>query len=65
MARIFEFFPLSCPKCTHPMRIISFIQDRDAIRKILTHLDEPFEPPIIAPARGPPESEYLYDQINE
>lgn len=35
MARIFEVFPLSCPKCTHPMRIIAFIQDRPTIRKIL------------------------------
>ena len=27
LARIFEVLPLCCPKCNHPMRIISFIKD--------------------------------------
>ena len=47
LARIFEFFPLVCPKCTHPpgspkthrlwggRRIISLIKDGHAVRKIL------------------------------
>gem|GEM_PF-4999073 len=33
MARIFEVLPLCCPKCNHPMRIISFIQDEHSIPK--------------------------------
>ncbi len=47
------------------MRIISFIQDRHSIRKILNHLDEPTEPPAIASARGPPDPEFNYDQTYE
>lgn len=62
LARIFEIFPLICPKCSHPMRIISFIQDRHSIRKVLAHINEPFEPPVISPARGPPEMEFDYSQ---
>ena len=58
MAWIFEILPLSCPKCNHPMRIISFIQDGHSIRKILNHINESTEPPVIAPARGPPEFDY-------
>jgi hypothetical protein len=34
--------------CGHPVR------DPGPIRKILTHLGEPLEPPPVSPARGPP-----------
>lgn len=57
MARIFEIFPRSRPKCSHPMRIIAFIKDAHFVRKILNHINEPSEPPVITPARGPPEFE--------
>jgi len=30
------------------------VREPDPIRKILTHLGEPLEPPSLAPARGPP-----------
>jgi hypothetical protein len=36
------------------IRLIAFITDPAPIRKILTHLGEPLEPPPISPARGPP-----------
>ena len=36
------------------MRIISFIDDGEAIRKIPLHLGEPTTPPKLAPPRGPP-----------
>ena len=65
LARIFEVLPLCCPKCNHPMRIISFIEDPHTIRKILTHINEPAQPSPIAPARGPPEPEFNYDQTCE
>jgi len=35
-------------------RLISFITDPGPIRKILTHLGEPLDPPRVSPARGPP-----------
>ena len=54
IARIYEVFPLLCPKCGGTMKIIAFIDDGKAIREILAHLDEPVAPPRIAPAHGPP-----------
>jgi len=54
LARIYEVFPLTCPQCGGAMRIIAFIDEGEAIRKILQHLGEPIAPPKLAPARGPP-----------
>ena len=54
MARVGEEFPLECPACGRDIRLIAFITEPGPIRKILTHLGEPVEPPPLAPARGPP-----------
>ena len=54
IARIYEVFPLICPKCGGVMKIIAFIDEGEAIREILAHLGEPVDPPRIATARGPP-----------
>jgi hypothetical protein len=54
MARLGEEFPLECPACGGDIRLIAFITEPGPIRKILTHLGEPLEPPPISPARGPP-----------
>jgi hypothetical protein len=54
MARLGEEFPLQCPSCGGDIRLIAFITEPGAIRKILTHLGEPLEPPPVSPARGPP-----------
>ena len=54
LARLYEVFPLLCPSCGAPMRIIAFITDTPAIRQILDHLGEPSTPPPLATARGPP-----------
>ncbi len=54
LARIYEVFPLTCPKCGGMMKIIAFINEGDAVREILAHLGEPVDPPRIAPARAPP-----------
>jgi hypothetical protein len=54
MARVGEEFPLACPTCGGDIRLIAFITDPGPIRKILTHLGEPLEPPPLSPARGPP-----------
>jgi len=51
LARIFEVSPLECPKCKASMKIISFIQDRRTICKILNHINKPCDPPAILPAR--------------
>jgi len=54
MARVGEEFPLECPNCGGDIRLIAFITESGPIRKILTHLGEPLEPPPVSPARGPP-----------
>jgi hypothetical protein len=54
MARVGEEFPLACPTCGGDIRLIAFITDPRPVRKILTHLGEPLEPPPLSPARGPP-----------
>jgi len=36
--KIYEVDPLTCPKCHGRMRIISFIEDDEVIKKILKHL---------------------------
>ncbi len=53
-ARMGEEFPLQCPGCGGDIRLIAFITEPGPIRKILTHLGEPLEPPPVSPARGPP-----------
>ena len=54
MARVGEEFPLECPACGGEIWLIAFITEPGTIRKILTHLGEPLEPPPVSPARGPP-----------
>jgi hypothetical protein len=46
--------PLGCPGCGGDIRLIAFITEPEPIRKIVTHLGEPLEPPPLSPARGPP-----------
>ncbi len=54
IARIFEVFPLICPHCGGPMRIIAFITFSADIHKILEHIGVDSVAPRITPARGPP-----------
>jgi hypothetical protein len=54
LARVGEEFPLECPACGGDIRLIAFVTDPAAIRKILAHPGEPLEPPPVSPARGPP-----------
>ena len=54
MARVGEEFPFACPACGGDIRLIAFIPEPGPIRKVLTHLGEPLEPPPVSPARGPP-----------
>jgi len=54
IARIYEVFPLLCPKCGGQMRLIAFITEGTQIKKILDHIGADSDPPHISPARGPP-----------
>jgi hypothetical protein len=59
LARIYEVFPLVCPRCSGEIRIIAFITDAGAVCDILTHLGEPTSPPRLMRARAPPLWEML------
>jgi hypothetical protein len=49
---VYEADPLKCPECGGTMRIISFIEQEDVIRRILVHCslwnETPVGPPGIA-----------------
>jgi len=53
---LYETDPLTCPKCQGEMRIISFIDQPDVIKKILQHLGL-WEESHVPPGRDPPVKE--------
>ena len=57
LARIYEVFPLICPTCQAPLTFIAFLTDPEPTTQILAHIGEPTSPPLIHPARGPPQTE--------
>lgn len=68
LVRLFETFPLACPRYGAEMRLIALtyrdvlmpgaaITETAVVRQILEHIGEPATPPRIAQARGPPEWE--------
>jgi hypothetical protein len=57
LARIYEVFPLICPTCQEPLTFIAFLTDPEPITRILAHIGEPTSPPLVHPARGPPQTE--------
>lgn len=50
MRRAFGYDLLSCPNCGGKMLLLASILEHNAIRKILTHLGLPHDPPAAAPA---------------
>jgi hypothetical protein len=65
MARVAEESPPERPACGGDIRPIVFIAGPGPIRKILTHLGEPLEPPPLAPARGPPPDGAELEQVHD
>jgi hypothetical protein len=57
LARIYEVFPLICPTCQTPLTFIAVLTEPEPITRILAHIGEPTSPPLIHPARGPPQTE--------
>ncbi len=57
LARIYEVFPLICPSCQTPLTFIAFLTEPEPITRILAHIGEPTSPPLLHPARGPPQTE--------
>jgi len=62
LARIYNVFPLVCPQCGGSMRVLSFVTEIQSVEKILTHINEPIDAPVMAPARGPPQAGFDFDQ---
>jgi hypothetical protein len=62
LARIYEVLPLLCPACGGEMRIISLFTLPSTVERLLLHLDVPYRPPRVFPARGPPQAELVLDQ---
>lgn len=62
LANVYEVFPLQCPNCSADMKIIAFVTEKDAMTKILAHLGEDTEPPVMQTARGPPD-EIVFDDV--
>jgi len=68
--KIYEVDPLTCPKCSGKMKVISVIEDQDVIKKILKHLGlwevKPRPPPRMAkthPLHTEPHIDYSDSQV--
>ena len=61
MAQIYEVFPLVCKHCGTEVRIVAFVTETASVTRILQHIGEPTELPVLSPARGPPAGE-TFDQ---
>lgn len=46
------------------MRIIAFILEPPVIERILTHIGEPTTPPVVLPARAPPQAELGFELVD-
>jgi len=60
-ARLLYRFPKPTPDGRTEI-ILAFLTDPPVLSAILLHLDLPHRPPPLAPARGPPQRDFLLDQ---
>jgi hypothetical protein len=60
LMRIFKIDVGTCPKCGSEMKIGGAVQDQASIKRYLTHLGLPIDPPPIAPARH--QQRHLFDE---
>ena len=70
LARVFEVYPLTCPKCGLDMKPVAVILNDKELVRLLTHLDLPVEFPRFRPAAqaslyehacGPPDEQCQLD----
>ena len=57
LARVFSLEVTVCPRCGGPMRMSAALTDPDSIRTYLTGVGRPADPPVISPARPPPQQQ--------
>jgi len=60
LKRTFNVDVLKCSLCQNDAKIIAAIQNKNAIIKILKHLNLPHEPPEPHPARAPPQTRFHF-----
>jgi hypothetical protein len=70
LARVFEVFPLICPKCNLEMKPVAVIFEDKELVRLLTHFNLPDEFPIFKPVspqyaakRGPPDDDCQIDPL--
>jgi len=61
LQKVFGLDILHCDRCGGRREVVAFIVRPAEIQRICAHLGYPTEPPLIAPARAPPQAE-LWDQ---
>ncbi len=54
LVRIYERLPLRCRKCGEPMRIFALVLCRPQVKRILKHIGDPEQPPMVPPAFSNP-----------
>ncbi len=60
LARIYEVPPLVCPRCGGAMRILAFVTEAAALRRILEQVGESARPSPLSPSRAPPWEEFAW-----
>jgi hypothetical protein len=63
MRRSFGFDVLCCARCGGRLRLLGVVLERAVIRKILSHLGLRGESSLPTPARAPPETELVFDEL--
>jgi len=58
LKRVFQIDIETCPSCGGTLKVIAAVKEPEVIKKILKHLKLPHEPPLIQPARAPPQGEF-------
>ena len=58
LRRVFAVDVTRCPRCPGRLRVIAFITSPPLVATILAHLGLPTVPPSVAPARGPPQTDF-------
>jgi hypothetical protein len=59
---IYEGFPLLCPRCGEPMKLIAFVTEVNPLKRIPEHLGEPtYLPGIARAARDPSDGDGDFD----
>ncbi len=61
LARIYAVLPLVCPRCGGAMRILAFVTEAAAVRRILEHLGKSARPSPLSPSRAPPWAEFAWE----